>query len=89
MAAMQRHVVDGTAEAVPFVRGADVLDREAAVAQGDDDLLRLGLLHARVVRPLDDEERGLDLRGGVERRLPLELLLPFRGVRVPHPGRGR
>ena len=59
------------AEAVAFVLRHDVLDRIAAVAQRDHDLVALGLLDARVVRALDDEEGRRDPVGRAQRALRL------------------
>ena len=52
-----RHVVHGPHEAVPFVGRDRVLHREPAVPERHDDLVGLGLVDARVIRALDDEER--------------------------------
>ena len=68
------HPVVDSREAVPLVGRDDVLDVAAEVAERDDDLVRFGLLHARIVRSLHDEERRLDLLRGEERRLALETL---------------
>src|SRR5438477_9574131 len=51
----------GPGEAVALVRKQQVLDRLARLPQRLDDLLRLGLFHARVVRALRDQERALNL----------------------------
>src|SRR5207245_2005550 len=47
----------GAREAVSFVAVDDVGDRAAVLLDGVDDLLRLRLVHARIVRALPDEER--------------------------------
>jgi hypothetical protein len=78
------HVVHGPREAVALVGRDEVLDREAALAQRDDDLVGLGLLHARIVGALHHEQRRRDLVGGVERRLALELRLALGRVRIAH-----
>ena len=70
-------VVDRPREPVPLVWRHQVLDRQLALTQGDDDLIRLRLLDPRIVRALDHQQRHLDPAGRVERRLPLEQRLAF------------
>ena len=60
-------VVDRPLKTVALVRSEQVLDRKPSVAQRDHDLLGFGLVHARIVRSLDDEKRRFDLRRRVER----------------------
>src|SRR5512139_1603353 len=66
-AGVEVDAVGRAGEAVPLVRVEDVGDRQALRLHGRHDLLRLGLLHARVVGALPDEQRGLDLVGREER----------------------
>src|SRR5207247_123438 len=47
-------------EAVPLVGEHDVFDRLARLLHGSDDLVALRLLHARILRPLADQQRYLD-----------------------------
>ena len=67
-AGVEVDAVLGPGEAVPLVRVEDVGHAAAVLLDGGHDLLRLGLLHARVVGALADEERDLDLVGREERR---------------------
>ena len=72
-------------EPVPLVRREQILHRTLEVAQGDDDLFGLRLLHARIVGTLDDEQGRLDLLRMEEGRLRLQARPIRRGVGVAHP----
>src|SRR5262249_60556795 len=61
-------------EAVAFVGVDDIFHRLAGGAQRFDDLIAFGLLDARVVGALTDEERRLDAIDLEERRPALEEL---------------
>src|SRR5258706_8665282 len=73
----------GALKAVPLVGVEHVRHRAAVLLDGGDDLLRLGLLDARVVRALADQERDLDLVRGEERRRIVDQRGVFRIVDVP------
>ena len=60
-------VVDRPRETVSFIRRQHVLHRESAITQRDDDLLALGLVHARVVGTLHYQQRRLDPVRRIER----------------------
>src|SRR5262249_15098250 len=79
-----RQIVHGTGKAVAFVRRDDVFDREVAFAQRHHNLIRLGLLDARIVRALYHEQRRFDLVRRIERRLANQPRLAFRRRGVAH-----
>src|ERR1017187_3108914 len=56
----EAQVVLRTNEPVPLVGEDDVLDGLVVLPHGLNDLVALGLLDARIVRPLPDEQRRLD-----------------------------
>ena len=62
-------------KAVALVGVDDVLHRLARLAHRRDDLLALGLLDARIVRALADQQRRLDPVGLEQRRARLQELL--------------
>ena len=68
------------AEAVALVVEDDVLDRDAVRLHRLDDLVRLDLEDARVVRALEHQERLPDLRGVEQRRDPVQVLAVDRRV---------
>ena len=69
---------------MPFVGGYHVGHFHAVVASGHHDLIAFGLLDARIVGALDDQERRPDAVGVIEGRLGLEPLPVGRVVRVAH-----
>ena len=69
---------------VTLIRSHDVFDRKAAIAQRDYDLIGFALVHARIIRALHYQQRCLDLVGGIQRRLPIELGLAVRRGRIAH-----
>jgi len=59
---------------MPLIREEQILISETFLLHGRNNLLSLRLFHARIVCPLHDEERRLDLLGGEKRRLAFETL---------------
>ena len=79
----------GTAKPCPSSGIEHVGDRQVLGAHGRDDLVGLGLLDARVVGALADQQRLRDLVGGVQRRALLSSLRALLGARIADaPGTG-
>src|ERR1035438_5463154 len=71
---IERHFVFGPGEAMPFVGEDEVFDGLVVLAHGRDDLVALRLVDARIVRPLANQQRRLDLVGFEKRRLRFQNL---------------
>ena len=67
-----------------FILSEYVLHVAAKLTHGDHDLLRLRLLHAWIVRPLNDKQRSCDLLGREQRRLRHQSLAILGVIRITH-----
>ena len=72
-------------KAVPFIGIEDIGDRNARRLHRSDDLVAFGLLHARIVGPLRDQQRLGDLACLVERACRLEHREAFGRFGIAHP----
>ena len=72
-------------KAVSLLGVEHIRDRQGLGAHGGDDLVGLGLLHARIVGALADQQRlGYGARG-MQRRALLQQLAPRLGARIADP----
>src|SRR3546814_545655 len=79
---VEGRVVFRTGEAVAFVGEQHVGHRDALGLHRLDDLVALGLHHARIVGALADQQRLADLVDMGDRRAVQQQLLAFVGARV-------
>ena len=86
---VEREAVLRHGKAVPLLGVEHVGDGQALGAHGGDDLVGLGLLDARVVGALADQQRLGDGAGRIQRRALLQQLAPGLGARIADaPGTG-